>query len=209
MVKPLPSFALCLAFAALPGCDKIVEALNEGAQAAAGAAEGGDGAMSEDDKLGAKLDPYINCINSYSRPVHNAADRYFDWVQDPKVGPTGKETNIYGLYEVSDIAACVDGVKTAAEAEPEDAELEAAAQAFADSLSEAATVVNEAHKYYDEKNFKDDAFAKGKELHPKLMAAFEKFDAADVKLRELVGSKNDALQERELARIEKEMGKNL
>lgn len=161
-----------------------------------------------DDKLGTKMQAYIDCINGFSSRVHDSADYYLRWIEDPKVGPTGKETNIYTPYEISDPTSCVDGAKASADLEPDDTDLESAGTAYAEALAEVATVMNEAHKYYDEKNYKDDAFAKGKELHPKLMAALEKFDAADVKLREQVGTKNDALQARELERIEKEMGKN-
>ncbi len=203
----------------LGGCDKVIQMIKGGAESVAeeavSAAGGGDeggglggGPKTDDDFLAEKLDPYIDCINSYSRSIHDSADRYFSWV-DAEKGLTGSEKNVYGLYAVSDPKTCVEGVAKSADAQPDDADLEAAAKAFADAVSEAHTVVNDAHKYYDEKNYKDDAFAKGKELHPKLTAVFEKFNEADVKLRDLVGEKNDALQVRELERIEKEMGKNL
>lgn len=206
MAKILSSLTLCLVLAPLGGCDKVVEALNKGAQSAA--EEAADATLTEDDKLGSKLQPYIDCINNHSSRVHDSIDYYLGWIEDPKVGPTGKETNIYTPYEISDPQTCVDGVKTAVDAEPDDPDLEAAGTAFADSLVETAAIINEAHKYYDEKNYKDDGFAKGKELHPKLMAAYEKFGEADKKLREIVSTQNDALQERELATVEKEMGKS-
>jgi len=166
------------------------------------------GPKTEDDHLAEKLDPYIGCINDFSRRIHDAADRYLSWV-NPETGVTGSEKNVYGVYEVSDPQTCVDGVKTAAGIEPKDADLEAAGQAFADAVVAVHAVVSEAHKYYDEEDYKDDSFAKGKELHPKLMSAFETFDKADTALRDIVSTQNDALQERDLARIEKEMGKNL
>jgi hypothetical protein len=191
------------------GCDKFIEAVSDKAQdAVEGGVAGVDGGpQTEDEKLGTKLQAYIDCINSNARDVHRAADRYFDWV-DPKAGLTGTEKNVFGLFEVNDPKQCIEGIKAAADLEPDDTELETAGQAFADALGEAASVANEAHKYYDEKNYADDAFAKGKELHPKLMAAFEKFDTADTALRKVVGTQNDALQERDLERVEKEMGKN-
>jgi hypothetical protein len=208
MAKTLSSLTLCLLLAPLAGCDQIVEALNKGAQSAAENAAGG-GEVTEDDKLGQKLQGYIDCINNHSSRVHDSVDYYLKWIEDPAVGPTGKETNIYTPYEISHPQTCADGVKTSADAEPEDADLEAAGTAFAETLVETAALINDAHKYYDEKNYKDDGFAKGKELHPKLMAAYEKFSAADKKLREIVGTQNDALQERELASVEKEMGKSI
>jgi hypothetical protein len=216
LVSSRPPLALLLGLLACGACDQVIDAIKGGAEAvvegAEGGAEGGGlagGPKTADDHLAEKLDPYIDCINSFSKSIHDTADRYFSWVDHDK-GLTGTEKNVYGLHELhTDPKACVDGVKTSAGIEPKDADIEAAAQAFADAVVTTHEVVNEAHKYYDEKNYKDDAFAKGKELHPKLVAAFEAFDAADKGLRELVSAQNDALQERELARIEKEMGKNL
>ncbi len=210
VVHPKTLAFLLVSLSPLAGCDKFVAAINESAQAAAAAADTNAGVIGspEDDKLGTKLDAYIACINDFSRSVHDSGDRYLDWV-DAKTGPTGKETNVYGLYEIRDTKSCVDGVTKAADLEPDDTELEAAGKAFADTLVAAQTVINEAHKYYDEKNYQDDKWAKGKELHPKIIETVTAFDGADKALRALVATKNDALQERRLGAIETEMGKNL
>jgi hypothetical protein len=195
-----------LGLGTLTACDKLAEAVAD--KAAAAAVEAQQAGMTEDDKLGDKLAGYIDCINNTSRRIGDAEDRYLDWV-DPKVGITGKEKNVYGLYEISDQSTCINGIKTAADAEPDDPETEGAATEYLAALEAVMPLVNEAHKYYDEEDYKDDKFAKGKELHPKLVAAFEKFGTADDKFRKLVVDKNEALQERELARVEKEEGKKL
>jgi hypothetical protein len=195
-----------LGLGTLTACDKLAEAVAD--KAAAAAVEAQQAGLTEDDKLGNKLAGYIDCINNTSRRIGDAEDRYLDWV-DPKVGITGKEKNVYGLYEISDQSTCITGIKTAADAEPDDPETEAAATEYLAALEAVMPLVNEAHKYYDEEDYKDDKFAKGKELHPKLVAAFEKFGTADDKFRKLVVDKNEALQERELARVEKEEGKKL
>jgi Protein of unknown function (DUF3829) len=212
LVQPKTLALLLLSLMPLVGCDKLVAAVNEQAQAAAAAAADpsnpGGGPVTEDDKLGAKLDAYISCINDFSRTVHDAGDRYLDWV-DPKTGPTGKEQNVYGIYQIREIKSCVEGVGKAADLEPDDPELEAAGKAFADTLTAAEVVINEAYKYYDEKNYQDDKWAKAKELHPKILESVTAFDGADKALRALVATKNDALQERQLATIEAEQGKNL
>ncbi|MBC8073277.1 MAG: YiiG family protein [Deltaproteobacteria bacterium] len=213
MVAQPKTFALLLlSLLPLAGCDKLVAAVNDQAQAAAQAAADastpGGGVETEDDKLGTKLDAYIDCINDFSRSVHDAGDRYLDWV-DPKTGPTGKEQNVYGIYQIRDIKTCVDGVTKAADLEPDDPELEAAGKAFIDTLVAAEAPINEAYKYYDEKNYQDDKWAKAKELHPKIIDGMAAFDVADKALRGMVATKNDALQERRLATIEADMGKNL
>ena len=113
------------------GCDKIVALINDGAQAAANEAGGGltGGPKTDDDRLGEKLQAYIDCINGPATNISDSGKRYFDWIDDPKVGPTGKETSVYGLYEIRDTKPCLDGIAKAAELEPDDTDLEAAAKA--------------------------------------------------------------------------------
>jgi hypothetical protein len=194
---------------AIAGCDQFVDAIQKGAEAAANdGGVAGEAPLTEDDKLGNKLNPYIDCINNTSRRVLDSGQRYQSWI-DPAKGLTGTEQNVYGLYEVDDQKACVDGIKTANDAEPEDAEMEAVASEYAAAFAEVQPLVAEAYTYYQEKNYEDDKFAKGKELHPKLIAAFEKFTAVDQKLRLAVRERNEGLQQRELERIEKEDGRKL
>lgn len=189
------------------GCDALVEAVTKGSEAVTEAA-GGDNAGTPDDKMGEKLSPYITCINQSTGAVRRAADRYADWVDRDK-GVTGTEKNVYGIFEIGDQSTCIDGVKKSADLEPDDPALETAGSEYAAALQAAITVVDEAYKYYDEKNYEDDKFAKAKELHPKLVKAFDDFEAADKKFRDLVVAQNDALLERELERIEKEQGQKL
>jgi hypothetical protein len=201
-------FVGCLLVA---GCDALVESVTKGSEAVVDAAGGGGGdggGGTPDDKLGEKLNPYVGCINSATSSVRRAADRYGDWVDKDK-GVTGTEKNVFGIFEIGDQSTCIDGVKKSADLEPDDPALETAGSEYVAALQAAITVVDEAYKYYDEKNYEDDKFAKAKELHPKLVEAFDKFEAADKKLRDLVVAQNDALLERELERIEKEQGQKL
>lgn len=206
--KSVRAILLCLV--PLFGCDKLIAAITEGAAAVAEEKTGGltGGPKTDDDRLGEKLDPYIKCVNNNSNNVTDSAKRYFDWIPDIKVGPTGKE-NPYGLYEIREIKTCVDGITASAAIDPDDPEFEAIGKAYADALTAAEAIANEAHKYYDEKNYEDDKWAKAKEMHPKLVAAFEAFAKADEAMRAAVAVKNDALQERDLARVETDMGKIL
>jgi len=209
--RPLRALLLILPLGLLPlaGCDKLIAAITETAQTAAEEKTGGltGGAKTEDDRLSEKLDAYINCVNNQSNNVTDSGNRYFSWV-DAKEGPSGK-SNVYGLFEIRDIKACVDGVTAAASLDPDDTELEATGKAYVDALVAAEAIANEAHKYYDEKNYEDDKWAKAKEMHPKLVTAFETFATADKAMRAAVSTRNDSLQERDLARIEADMGKIL
>ena len=198
----LPAFLL--ASLALAGCDQLFQALEDKAQEAAMAGPEG----SPDDQLGMKLQPYIGCINNTSSSVHRSMDRYFEWV-DPEQGPTGSEKLIFGLFAINDPSPCIDGVAKVAEAEPRDADLEAAGTAYIEALKATVAIVDQAHKYYDQEDYKDDDFAKAKKMHPELVAAFESFTAADKALRDIVVAQNDALLERGLQRIEQEEGQKL
>ncbi len=202
--------AILLCLLPLSGCDKLIEAINSGAQAVVEDKTGGltGGPKTSDDHLSEKLDAYIKCVNNQSDNVTDSASRYFGWIADPKAGPTGKESP-HGLYQIREIKTCVDGINAAANLEPDDTEIETAGKAYVDALTAVEAIANEAYKYYDEDNFKDDKWVKAKEMHPKLLAAFEAFTAADQVLRTVVATRNDALQERDLARVETEMGKIL
>lgn len=165
-------------------------------------------AYAADDALSAKLDLYIrDCLNSFSRPIFDSESRYYSWV-DAKKGVTGKESHVYGLYQVSgDPAKCTKAVKDANAKKPNDEKLEAAASAYEKAVAEVVPLLNSAHKYYDQKDYSDDKFAKAKELHPKLVAAWDQFAKADKALGAEVDTQQAALNQRDLVRLEKEEGK--
>lgn len=206
--------ACVLALGGLAGCDDIINGLKNGADAAAGAADavdgvaGGGGPSTEDQKLSQKLSGYITCTNNVSSRVRSSGDRYLSWI-DAEKGLTGEEKYVHGLYSFPDTKACKDGIATSKDVDPDDAEIEKAAEEYLAALNELEPIAAEAQKYYDDEDYKDDKFAKGKELHPKLTAGFGKFAKADSVLHGLVAKHGDALQLRELERIEKEEGKKL
>lgn len=179
-----------------------------GASAEPGEDDGEDAAAKADDALAGKLDLYVrDCLNTFSRSIYDSESRYFLWV-DPKAGVTGKERFVYGLYKISgDTAKCTKSVETANAKKPRDAKLEAAATAYEKAIADAVPIFNEAHKYYDQKDYGDDKFKKAKELHPKLVAAFEAFAKADKELGAQVDGLQVGLEKRDLTRIEKSEGK--
>ena len=194
------------------GCDELVDAVEQAGDAvqerAADPPPAADPAATEDERLTEKLNRYIACTNKSSRKVLDSSRRYASWI-DPEAGLTGKEKNVYGVYRVGDHKLCIEGITASNDADPDDPELEAAATAYADALKAVVPLVEEAYGYYNAKQYKDDKFAKGKELDPKLRDAFKRFADADADLREKVRERNDALLERELARIEKVEGRKL
>ena len=152
-----------------------------------------------------KLNAYVGCINRLSERSHDARRRYFSWVG--KNGPTGKERIIYGTYTIYDTTDCRKNVEKANALEPRDAELEAAASAYADAVSKLEPLLKEADDYYKQEDYKDDKMAKGRALHPRLVAAWDAFASADKALRAGVESVNDKRAAERLAAIEQSEGK--
>lgn len=155
--------------------------------------------------LGNKLQPYIACINRFSERVIDSRDRYASWA--PFTGPTGHERNISGTYTISDPGDCAKGVTAANAASPHDAELEAAGTAYTSALTALAPLLKDADDYYTQEGYKDDKMAKGKELHPKLVAAWKDCITAERRLRSVVERLNDQVKEQELEDLAQQEGR--
>ena len=145
------------------------------------------------------------CINRLSERSYQSRSRYFSWAAPG--GPTGKERIIYGTYTIYDTSDCKKNVDKANALEPRDAALEAAASAYADAVGKLEPLLKEADDYYTQENYKDDKMAKGKALHPMLVAAWDAFASADQKLRDGVEAINDRRALEKLAAIEQSEGK--
>jgi len=153
----------------------------------------------------AKLNAYVGCINRLSARAYDSRRRYFSWVG--KKGPTGKERIIYGTYTIYDTSDCRKNVQQANALEPHDAALESAATAYAEAVSKLEPLLKEADDYYTQQDYKDDRMAKGKALHPRLVAAWDAFARADQDLRGAVETINDKRSAEKLAAIEQSEGR--
>jgi hypothetical protein len=152
-----------------------------------------------------KLNAYVGCINRLSERAFDSRKRYFSWVS--KNGPTGKERIIYGLYTIYDTSDCRKNVNKANELEPRDGALEAAASAYVDAVEKLEPLLQEADDYYRQEDYKDDRMAKGRALHPRLIAAWDAFASADKALRGGVEAINDKRAVEKLAAIERGEGR--
>jgi len=164
-----------------------------------------DNAAAETPPEVVKMNAYVGCINRLSERAYDSRSRYFSWAA--KSGPTGRERIIYGTYTISDASDCRKNVEKANAMEPHDADLEAAATAYAEAVSKLEPLLKEADDYYTAEDYKDDKMAKGKALHPRLVAAWDAFAAADDKLREAVDAINDKRALEKLAAIEAKEGR--
>lgn len=200
---------------ALGGCKQIEEARKaaEALKAAASAVQGtkGPAISSEEDKdaeLGSKLGEYISCMNNTSKRVVDSRNRYLSWVKDEKIGPTGKERNIYGLYDIN-ADSCFKSLDRAKTMSPALPEVESAAAEYRKALEQLEPIVKQANKYYDQDDYKDDKMAKGKELHPQLMNGFAKFEQVSKGFEDRVTTLNDGVNARQLTRLEKDPSRRL
>ena len=150
---------------------------------------GAEEAAAQTPSVTEKLNAYVGCINRLSERSYQFRKRYFSWAG--KNGPTGKERIIYGTYTIYDTSDCRKNVEKANALEPRDAALEAAASAYAEAVASSSRCCKEADDYYSQENYKDDKMAKGKALHPRLVAAWDAFASADQALRNGVEAIND------------------
>jgi hypothetical protein len=160
---------------------------------------------SPEQMLTEKMNAYVGCINRLSERAYDSRKRYASWAA--KSGPTGKERIIYGTYTIYDTSDCRKNVEKANALEPRDLALEAAASAYADAVSKLEPLLKEADDYYDQEDYKDDKMAKGRALHPRLVAAWDAFANADKALRAGVETVNDRRAVERLAAIEQSEGR--
>lgn len=164
-------------------------------------------ASAEAQQLTEKLNAYVGCINRLSERSYDSRARYASWAA--KSGPTGKERIIYGTYTIYDTSDCRKNVERANAMEPRDAALEAAASAYAEAVGKLEPLLKEADDYYKQEDYKDDKMAKGRALHPRLVAAWDAFAAADTALRQGVEAINDRRAVERLAAIEASEGRKV
>lgn len=197
-----------------PGCDKLKEAVDAGGSSPAAdqanpQGQGAAPALDADEQRSAKLQPYIKCLNGFSESIHKSRIRYMEET-DPKEGPNDKtRLHANNLKMFGDPAECIEAMRAGVDIDPDEPELEKAGVAFADALEKLQGPMKEAFDYYDKEDFKDDKWAKGKELHAKLMAGFDAFAPANEALHAQVDTLNSAVQQAQLAKLEKEKGRTL
>ena len=193
------------------GCKQVAEARKAAESLKAAAAEGKvPGATSDesnDRQLSLKLAEYIRCMNGTSKRVVQSRNRYLSWA-DEKLGPTGKERNIYGLYDIN-ANTCFPALDRAKTLPPVLPEVESAAVEYRNALEQLEPVVKRAADYYDQKDYKDDKMAKGRAMHAELLLAFAKFEQVSHGFEERVIALNDSVNARQFVRLEGDPARRL
>jgi serine/threonine-protein kinase len=119
------------------------------------------------------------CLNQSAGRAYDSYYRYDDWV-DLAGGPTGHETNIYGLYTIS-----VDDCPTA-QPSGRDADLTRRFSVYASAVHTLDVLTKKADRYYEQEDYKDDDMRQGKSMHGPLVAAFRAFADGEKELRRVL-----------------------
>lgn len=156
-----------------------------------------------------KVNTYIQLLNSWSSYIYDNSSRYAKWVADINAGPTCKERNLSAPSAVGDSApATYQGLRKALKKAPKLDADEPALQ-MVTALEELIKPVKEASDYYSGHKYLQDGCKRGTELHPILLAGWNKYIKADEQVRVFVEKYNDERQNAELKESEKKYGKKL
>lgn len=160
--------------------------------------------LTEEESEIEKLNLYVWCINSFSNYTDwNNIDNYLDWISDTETGPTWKEKYIRWITKVyTSPEDCISDISIAKSMPPKNEALELAWDQYAIDIKAYYDILEEANTYYENEDYKDDNMAKWKEMHPKIIKAYEDFaDAFDL-LGAETDKVNNKITERQLAELE-------
>jgi len=160
-----------------------------------------------DSSWGEKLRVWGSCQSDVRRAL-DARRRYFMWVKDPERGPTCRERNVYGTYTLNDTSSCLKSLTQTRELSPRNADLENAGTEGGAALAALQPLLTQADRYYDQKDYQDDGCAKGRALHPQLMAAWKRLAPAAATMQRIAERDQLVLLRRRVQRLE-QSGKSM
>lgn len=212
VIPAMVAAVLCLPLAACDNNDAAKEKPTAAPGAKTAAAASATPAVEDSTAmLTAKVNHYIECYNTADGSVRDSAERYVSWIDNVATGPTGKErkVNTLGQIQAYKVENCTKAINQAMKAKPVLPALDDAGTKYLAELTTLTPLVSQASQYYSQEDYKDDGFAKGKEMHQPLMKAFKAFmNASDVYGAELE-KESSALNAAQLAEIEKTEGRHL
>ena len=113
------------------------------------------------------------------------------------------------MYSLPDASAVCKKAKEEAALAPKLPDFDAAVIEMVTVFEEIYPLTKQASTYYDQGDYKDDACAKAKEMHSKLIEGFQKMKTASEKVAKSLDKIQDELDQKEMAELEKEQGKKL
>lgn len=161
-------------------------------------------------EVAAKLQIYIKCYSLLDAGINHSFNQYSSWVKDVDQGPAGNETEVSGMSPVNSklLEFCNNKMPLAAERQPGIPELDRAALNFIKSANSLSEVMNSLSQYYQQEDYKKDAFLKGKTSHAEFMNKLKSYNSDSVAFRSAIDTANDAQQLARLQEIEQSEGKN-
>lgn len=174
------------------------------ADAAGAPVESGSLASAYEDN---KLSVYVKCTNMVDERVRISMRGYESWAPSPKALPKVEAPSMVTFGDFyTDL--CVAKVRESVGTATPPSLLDTAALEYAAVLSELLPRIDEGYKYYVAvKEYKDDAYAKGKVWHPLFVRDFARFRAASTRFNELVDQANDTRLAAQRAEVEKREGR--
>jgi hypothetical protein len=212
-----PGLVLALA---LTGCDHLTALLEEKAQEVAeeiappeGAAPPAGPVLSDDEQLAAKLALYTECRGRASRRMRQSWQRYTEHVKEddgtPRRDKDGKAHKPF-LHEIhGELTPCEEAVAKGPAMAPSLPEIEATMATWLDHAKAFAAATVELDAYYEKETYATDDWAKGKQLAPGFLAAWQGWSKADDELAALVEVRLDVVERALLTQLEARLGKDL
>jgi len=183
----------------LAGCEKLKE-LKESAEKAV---------EQVTNQVKQETDPVQQMLSAYAKGYNEVLNSFQDIVDNySRAIPLDKEPsaelgriNFFGSgnYDMA-LKTIKEAFDAAADAGPEKYKhLHPLANELYGSCQELARIYGDARAYYDAEDFKDDDFARGKEIHGKMRLAQERFDKALRQMEAALSVEEDKQMEAELA----------
>jgi len=196
-------FALVLCFGGAVGCKKILSLAGQTGAAASAVASAAGEESDPDAEKSEKINAYIECINYAGSSAHRSRQNYLRSIDETK-GPDAKTTRGVHVGALQGVADCKKALAKAKSLPPAMADFDGLAETYEKALTELEPLVDQANKYYQNQDFKDDKFAKGISMHAPLVAAYKKFSEASKAFGDKVSAVNDEISTRRLAKLEKD-----
>jgi len=188
--------------------EKVQESIQNKVQQAQPAGTTAAEPVTEEEQLARKLDLHVQCTNASRERIYDSYERYRYYIKEDG---TPKRKNQTGIYEIPEtmLSACNEAADQGPKMAPSLPELEQAQAEYTSAATEYGALSRELEIYYKQENYKDDDWAKGKEIAPRIEAAFSKWKTADEQLSARLDAKKDEADARMLKLIEQRSGRGI
>lgn len=149
----------------------------------------------------AKFNEIVSDFNFATDWVEGSFERYASAV-DLARGPTGHETPM--IMGTSGTKGSLEELLHTLDTEPDSEPLDGIARRFAETGLVLIPLLERAKLYYDQQDYKDDNYAKGRAMHGPLVAAHHDFAQASADLRAEIRRIGEVARDKEMAKLKDE-----